>query len=236
MTKKLLIVFASGIVLTLVAFSLAFATGGNELRSALKGETDFNWHLGEEYKGPKKDRSFAVDGGQTLTMEVPVELHFVRGKEARMVVTGPAEAVDRLVFENGRLSLDGDKNLRGGFDVTIVAPQLAALDMEAPGDVTLSGLQQDQFRLNSAGAIDLDADGKVRSVSIRTDGAADIDLDKLEVEDAMVRVNGAGDLSIAATGTVDVEVNGVGSVTLRKKPRTLRSEINGIGSIDHDYE
>ena len=104
MTKKLLIVFASGIVLTLVAFSLAFATGGNELRSALKGETDFNWHLGEEYKGPKKDRSFAVDGGQTLTMEVPVELHFVRGKEARMVVTGPAEAVDRRRWSPGQPS------------------------------------------------------------------------------------------------------------------------------------
>lgn len=236
MTKKLLIVFASGVVLTFVAFALAFATGGKDLRSAFRGETDFNWTLGDEYKGPKKDRAFTVDGGQTLTMEIPVELHFTRGDEARMIVSGPAEAVDRLVFENGRLAIKGDKSLRHGLDVTIVAPQLTALDMEAPGDVTLSGLQQDQFRLKSAGAIDLDADGRVRSVSIRTDGAADIDLDKLEVEDATVRVNGAGDLSIAATGIVDVEVNGVGSVTLRKKPAKLRTEINGVGSIDHDYE
>jgi hypothetical protein len=236
MTKKLLIVFASGIVLAVIAFSLAFATGGQELRSTLSGDKDFNWTIGDEYDGPTKGRSFPVDGGQTLTMEIPVELHFTRGDKAEMIVKGPAEAVDRLVFENGRLSLRGDKSLRAGLDVTIVAPELAALDMEAPGDVTLSGMQQDQFRLKSAGAIDLDADGKVRAVSIRTDGAANIDLDKLEVEDATVQVNGAGDISIAATGRVDVEVNGVGAVTLRKKPATLRTQMNGIGTIDYDYE
>lgn len=236
MTKKLLIVFTSGIVLTLIAFGLAYATGGKELRSALSGDGDFNWTLGEDYKGPKKDRAFAVDGGQTLIMEIPVELHFTRGDEARMVVSGPAEAVDSLVFENGRLALKDGKNLRHGLDVTIVAPQLAGLDMEAPGDVTLSGLAQDQFRLTSAGAIDLDADGKVRAVSLRTDGAADIDLDQLQVEDATVRVNGAGDVSIAATGKVDVEINGVGAVTLRKKPASLRSAIHGVGTIDRAYE
>ncbi|WP_156839783.1 GIN domain-containing protein [Novosphingobium aquimarinum] len=236
MTKKLLIVFASGLVLCVIAFSLAFATGGEELRSELSGEKDFHWTIGEEYEGPTKDRSFAVNGGQTLTMEIPVELHFTRGDKAEMIVNGPAEAVDRLVFENGRLSLRGQKSLHAGLDVTIVAPELAALDMEAPGDVTLSGLQQDQFRLKSAGAIDLDADGKVRAVSIRTDGASDINLDKLEVEDATVLVNGAGDVSIAATGRVDVEVNGVGAVTLRKKPAALRTQMNGIGSVKHDYE
>ncbi|PEQ12160.1 DUF2807 domain-containing protein [Novosphingobium sp. PC22D] len=235
MIRKLLIVFASGVALCVVAFALAYVTGGNDLRSALRGETEFAWTLGEEYKGPKKSRDFTVDGGQTLTMEVPVELHFSRGPESKMVVSGPAEAVDRLVFENGRLSLKGDGRLRHGLDVTIVAPQIAALDMEAPGDVTLSGMQQDQFRLKSEGAIDLDADGKVRQVWVKAEGASDLDLDKLEVEDATVRVDGAGSVSIAATGFVDVEVNGVGNVTLHKKPAKLRSSINGVGSIDHDY-
>ncbi len=46
---------------------------------------------------------------------------------------------------------------------------------------------------------------------------------------------GAGDVTIAAVGKVDIEINGVGSVSLRAKPSQLTSRINGVGSVDNDY-
>lgn len=238
MLKKLLIVFASGTVLCIVALGLGWVIGGKEMHDAIQngGDYSISWDDEDEaVKGPRKSREFQVDGGQTLAMEVPVDLHFSRGDQAKMVVTGPADAIDNLVWKNGHLSIKGGTRLRRALRVTIVAPQIAGLDLEAPGDITLAGLQQDQLRLKSAGAIDLDAKGKVRQLFVNTEGASSLDMEELAVEDATVRIDGVGSVSIAASHLVDVIINGAGNVTLHRKPTQLRSEINGVGSIDHDY-
>lgn len=49
-------------------------------------------------------------------------------------------------------------------------------------------------------------------------------------------MNGAGNVTIGATGNVDVEINGIGNVSLVRKPVNLKTRINGIGNVDHDYK
>ena len=237
MFRKLLIVFASGILLSIAAFSAAWLVGGERFRNEVQKDGGWGWHIGEddEDTGPKKTRTFAVQPGSQLAMEVPVELNFTRGDKAEMVVEGPARLVDRLVWANGRLSVPGDVHMRRGLIVKITAPEISGLDLEAPGDVTLKGLQQDQFTLKSQGAVNLEANGKVRKVALTSEGAGNIDLEDLQVQDATVRMDGVGNVTIGATGLVDVVINGAGHVTLVRKPATLRSQINGIGSVDHDY-
>ncbi|WP_067732195.1 GIN domain-containing protein [Novosphingobium naphthalenivorans] len=237
MFRKLLIVFASGVILTVVAFSAAWVVGGDKLKKGFTEGDGWAWTIGDddEDQGPRKSRSFAVDPGAQLAMEIPVELSFTRGDKAEMTVSGPAKVVDRLVWENGRLSVPGNVHMRHGVKVMITAPEITGLDLDAPGDVTLTGLQQDQFTLKSEGAVNLEANGKVRKVFVTTEGASNIDLEKLAVEDATVRMDGVGNVTIGATGLVDVEINGAGHVSLVRKPKTLRSQINGIGSVDNDY-
>ncbi|MCT2401276.1 DUF2807 domain-containing protein [Novosphingobium mangrovi (ex Huang et al. 2023)] len=236
MFRKLLIVFASGVILSIVAFSAAWLVGGDTLKKEFTEGHGWSWTIGDdEDQGPRKTRTFAVASGTRLAMEVPVELSFTRGDKAEMVVTGPTKIVDRLVWKDGRLSVPGRVNMHHGLKVRITAPEITGLDLDAPGDVTLTGLQQDQFTLKSEGAVSLDADGKVRKVFITSEGAGDIDLERLAVEDATVRMDGVGDVTIGATGLVDIEINGAGHVTLVRKPETLRSRINGVGSVDHDY-
>ncbi|KHK89628.1 GIN domain-containing protein [Novosphingobium malaysiense] len=237
MFRKLLIVFASGVILSIVAFSAAWLFGGDKFRQEFYDHDGWSWTIGEddEDQGPRKSRSFTVEPGSQLAMEIPVELSFNRGDKAEMVVTGPANIVDRLIWENGRLSVPGQVHMRHGLKVKITAPEITGLDLDAPGDVTLVGMQQERFTLKSEGAVNLDAEGKVRKVFITTEGAGNIDLAKVEGEDATVRMDGVGNVTIGATGLVDVEINGAGHVTLVRKPETLRSQINGIGSVDHDY-
>ncbi|MCJ2179884.1 GIN domain-containing protein [Novosphingobium album (ex Hu et al. 2023)] len=236
MFRKLLIVFASGVILSIVAFSTAWVVGGDSLKKTFTEGDGWSWTIGDdEDQGPRKSRSFTVDPGAQLAMEIPVELSFTRGDKAEMVVSGPANVVDRLVWENGHLSVPGNVHMRHGLKVRITAPEITGLDLDAPGDVTLTGLQQDRFTLKSEGAVNLEADGKVRKVFVTTEGAGNIDLEKLAVEDATVRMDGVGNVTIGASGLVDVEINGAGHVSLVRKPETLRSQINGIGSIDHDY-
>jgi hypothetical protein len=242
MLRKLLIVFASGVILSIVAFGAAWVVGGDRFARDVQQKDGWNWTFDDDHgsdrhgdHGPRKTRSFALRSGSQLAMEIPVELVFTRGDTPGMTVEGPADVVDRLVWENGRLSVNGSMNIRHGLKVRITAPEIAGLDLDAPGDVTLTGLDQESLRLNSRGAIDLDASGKVDRMFVTSAGAGDIDLGQVEGRDATVRIDGVGDVTLGATGTVDVEINGAGNVTLIRKPATLRSRMNGIGDIDHDY-
>ncbi|PNU01747.1 GIN domain-containing protein [Novosphingobium guangzhouense] len=237
MLRKLLIVFASGLILSIAAFALAWTIGGEKMRQEFQTN---GWYFndddsGHHDQGPRKTRVFAIQSGSQLAMEVPVDLEFIRGDKAEMTVEGPAGVVDRLVWENGRLSIDGSARIHRGLKVRITAPEIAGLDLDAPGDVNLHGLDQEALRINARGAIDLEASGKVARTFVTSDGAGSLDLGKVEGRDATIRINGVGDVTIGATGVVDVEINGAGNVTLVRKPATLRSRMNGIGDIDHDY-
>lgn len=235
MLRKLLIVFASGVILSIAAFALALTLGGGNLKHEFETK---GWYFGDDDhhdNGPRKSRSFAIQSGSQLAMEVPVDLEFTRGDKPEMIVEGPADVVDRLVWENGRLSIKGAARIHRGLKVRISAPEIAGLDLDAPGDVDMHGLDQEALRINARGAIDLDASGKVNRMFVTSDGAGNIDLGKVEGRDATVRVNGVGDVTIGATGVVDVQINGAGNVTLVRKPETLRSRMNGIGDIDHEY-
>lgn len=235
MFRKLLIVFASGVILSIVAFGAAWAIGGDAIRKDFGEGHGWHWSNDEDDHGPQKTRSFAVDPGSQIAMGIPVELHFNRGDQAGMTVTGPASVIDHLVWINGRLSTDGKVRVHHGVRVQITAPQITGLDLDAPGEVTLAGLDQESLRLHSRGAIDLDASGKVNRMFVTSEGAGDIDLGHVEGKDATVRVEGVGDVTIGASGTVDVQIDGAGNVTLLRKPAVLRSRIHGIGNIDHDY-
>ena len=237
MLRKLLIVFASGVILSIVAFAAAWVVGGEKLHKELAGGDGWSWTLGgdETDNGVRKQRSFAVEPGARLAMAIPVDLSFTRGDKAEMVVSGPANVVDRLVWENGRLSLPHGVHMRHGIKVHITAPQITGLDLDAPGDINLKDMQQDRFTLNSHGPIDLDAQGRVRQLFVSVAGPGNIDLGKVEGEDATVRLDGVGDITLGATGTVDVEINGAGDVSLVRKPQILRSRIHGLGSINHNY-
>ncbi|MFC3213413.1 MULTISPECIES: GIN domain-containing protein [Novosphingobium] len=236
MLRKLLIVFASGVILSIAAFSLAFAIGGDDIRRGFdNGGWTFITDDEDELSGARKTRIFALASGSRLAMEVPVDLEFDRGDKAEMRVEGPSELVDRLVWQDGRLSLKGSARLSRGLKVRITAPEIGGLDLDAPGEVNLRGLRQDELRVNARGAMDLEADGQVPHIFVSSAGAGDIDLGKVQGQDATIRVDGVGDVTIGASGIVDVQINGAGNVTLLRKPATLRSHINGVGSVDHAY-
>jgi hypothetical protein len=238
MFRKLLIVFASGVILSIVAFSAAWVIGGDKFRQEFHENGGWNFEIGDDETdhGPDKTRSFAIQPGTRLAMNIPVQLVFTKGDKAEMVVSGPQKLVDRLTFVDGKLDVDGDVHVRKGLKVRITAPEIESFDFDAPGDVTLTGLDQDSLTLKADGAINLDASGKVRKLDVQTEGASNLDLAKLQVQDAKVGVDGVGNVTIGATGNVSISIDGIGSVKLVRKPAHLDTDINGLGKVDHDYQ
>jgi len=239
MIRKLLIVFASGLVLSILLLSAAWVVGGGEMVNRLRHESgDWGWHGHDSrgYHGPQATRSLIFDARKVLRIDVPASVHFTRGDTVRMTVEGPGRLIERLRWQDGRLSLGGHAPwFVGPIDITITAPQIPGLELHGASDVELIGLDQRSFTVDAFGAVDLEANGKVRTLSVNSHGAGDLDLERVEASDATVRVAGVGDVDISATGKVDAAISGAGDITLHRKPADLASRVSGFGEIRHDY-
>jgi hypothetical protein len=233
MIRKLLIVFASGLVLSVMMLSTAWVIGGKEL--IVKIESD-DWDHGKN-RGPTTTRSLDFDGSKILRIDAPVSLRFTRGPVAKMTVEGPEKVIKKLRWEDGRLTLGGNVSWSNDtLEVTITAPQLVGLELHGAGDVELRNLDQPSLTIETHGAANVEADGKVQTLALSSHGAGSLDLERVDARDAKVEVAGVGDVDISATGDVDARISGAGNISLHRKPTNLTSRISGIGSIDNDYD
>ena len=238
MTKKLLVVAASGLVLAILLLSAAWVVGGKPLTAVMhNGGLHFTWDDDDHGDhGAQATRSLAFDPAVPLTVDAMVNLHFVRGDHPSMTVSGPARLVDAVHWQDGRLSQDevhifGHHSLR----VDIVAPRLPPFTFAGAGNVTLDKIDQDDLQLDLSGAGNIDANGRVNSITVKSSGAGSVDLGDLDAGDAKVNASGVGNMDINAHGKVNVSVSGVGNVTLHHKPAELTTQVSGVGSIDQDY-
>ena len=123
MVRTLLIVAAAGFVLMLISFGGAAALGGPELlRGGWVLELD-DWHYEDDgdapvgWSGPPAEADLEWTATDTLTIAVPADVAFTQGPEASIQVRGPAEAIERLTFEGGRLAFrdeDPDRRITFG--------------------------------------------------------------------------------------------------------------------------
>lgn len=234
MTKKLLIVFVSGLVLSIVALSSAWLIGGKEVMA----REGFSFlHDGDRDRGPTVTRDLAFDAGRILRIDAPVSLRFSRGPEVRMTVSGPARLMEALRWENGELSLGDVRGWRHReLHVTITAPQIAGLALQGPGDVELRDLDQPSLLIETRGPANVEASGRVGSLDIDSRGVGALDLAQVDAVDAKVRVHGVGSVDIKASGAVDASLSGVGNITLHREPASLSTRTQGVGSVHHDYD
>jgi hypothetical protein len=58
-----------------------------------------------------------------------------------------------------------------------------------------------------------------------------MDLSRLAAVNATVESNGAGNITVNVTGSLDARVNGVGTIRYRGGPSEVTTAINGVGSI-----
>jgi hypothetical protein len=236
MTRKLLVVFASGLVLALVLLSVAWLAGGGRFMSDLQKKDGWNITFDDDDdKAPRITKMLSYDGTQPLTLEAPVSLKFIRGTANSVKVEGRREMVDAVRWDNGRLYLAGSHMTEHTLKITVTAPQVPAVFLKGSGDIELNGLSQPTLAVNLSGAGSVDGNGKVDTLTVTGSGAGNVDFSDLAVKDATVKVSGAGNVEIAATGNVDATISGIGNVSLHKKPAHLATSVSGIGSIGHDY-
>jgi hypothetical protein len=257
MIRNLVIITVTGLILAIVGIGGAFALGGNDL-----ARHDWTWVVSDDgdrdsvriQRGgevtPDVTRTLAWDGGDRLLLDLPADVIYVQGADARVVVTGPQTAVDAIRLSNGRLVMDDDDDRsergyirwnRRGFHawsdddrlkVTVTAPSVSAFEIIGASDVSIRGYDHPALALTISGSGDVEVEGQTRTLAVEITGSGDIDADRLDVADLTVDITGSGDLRAGPTGEVQADLSGSGDVNLTRRPAQLRQTITGSGDLD----
>ncbi len=212
-------------------------------------------HVGLGHGGPAPalvDRTFAWTGKDTLSIDLPVDVTYVQGADAKVVISGPQAYVDHMRVEGGRLTLDdediveratmtlGADGLQVRSDaervkVTVVAPAVTRFEVEGSGDLKIHRYDQPRLSVSIEGSGRVNAQGRTETISVDNSGSGYADLADLKGRDAVVDVSGSGGGAVFATGKVKIDISGSGDVELRTAPKSVDTEITGSGEVRRDF-
>jgi hypothetical protein len=139
---------------------------------------------------------------------------------------------------DGVLYITSEKSYNPSRAVTlrISLPELTAVSSRGAGEITIQDAKSDDLKIESMGAASIKAAGKVKSATISSSGAGDIDANRLQTERARVTVAGAASVNVYATEQLDVTISGVGSVTYSGNPKSVNKNVSGFGSVNQIEE
>lgn len=259
MTRTLLIIAGAALVLCLACLGGAAAIGGRDLArngwawTLQEGDGDsvrFERVNGARNDGPDVTRNIAWTGTDSLRIEDSLDVTFVQGAQAGIVVTGPQAAVDRVVISGGRLSLkDGHERVTfgfkpGGFEawadseklrITVTAPDVSRFMVDGSGDLDIQAYDRDDLRVDIDGSGEVTATGRARRLALSIRGSGEADLAALTLVDADVDITGSGEARVGPTGNADIAITGSGDVILTERPANLNRSVSGSGDIDESF-
>jgi hypothetical protein len=230
MTRPLLIVGACAILVAFFCFIAASALGS------------FNLPLGEW--NPSSGRGPTVDGGgphitrtidwsgeDEFEVNVPADVTFTQGPEAKLEISGPTGTVNAIELEGD--SLQFRQRVRDPDDIVVhlTAPDVQRFEINGAGKLTLEKYDQDRLEVHLRGAGEVSGAGRAREVEVHMAGAGEADLGAVQAESAEVHIAGAGEATVSPTRRIEVHVAGAGDVKVTTRPPEVESHVAGAGGI-----
>lgn len=212
-----------------------------------------NGHLGRGDRiAPSIDRTFAWTGKDELRVDLPVDVVFIQGAEAKIVASGPKSYIDRLRVDGGHITLDGNDGVdhdsvtisafgvhiqsdSARVKITVIAPDVTKFDVRGSGDLDIRKYDHPTFTVAVSGSGDVEASGRVDTVTIDNSGSGYADLAELKAKTATVDISGSGGGALFATTLAKIDISGSGDLELRTEPKTVNSDISGSGEIRREY-
>ena len=105
-----------------------------------------------------------------------------------------------------------------------------SIDLEGFTQLEIKSLVADQLILELEGSGSLVVSGKVREQQIFQEGACSYYAAELESKETTLTLSGAGDVTVWATETLDVDLSGVGNVIYYGNPR-VEQDVSGMGRL-----
>ena len=240
MIRALVIVAVGGFLMSLVCLSAAVAIGGPD--AIARGAVGWSWHDGARHfgpwrhmdaaAGPETRRDFTWSGGDTLVVNAPASIDYVQADgPAKLSISGPAEELDQVTVDGGRITLAEGYRRGRELHVTLSAPSVKRFELNGAGKLGITGYRQEDLSVVISGHARVSAEGEAKTVNLNLSGSGDADFGKVKAKGADIDISGAGDVTAAPTDWARVRIAGVGDVDLLTRPPRLETHIAGAGRI-----
>jgi len=228
MSKTLAVISVLGLLLCGVFLGLARAIGGDQIfhdPRALEGLRPLI------DMATRKEWRWA--GGDTLAMDAPMTVRYRPQGRPNVSVTGPADAIEHVRFNAGRISADRavPASAKGKVEAVVSGIAIRKFVVNSSENLELGEIDQDTLDIHINGNGRVRGNGKVRTLSLVLSGSGQADLGALSVGDAKVSILGSGMATLSPHGKVQVFMAGSGRVALLTKPASVERQMVGSGAI-----
>lgn len=121
-------------------------------------------------------------------------------------------------------------SVRDTVALKITIPNLDGLSSNGAGKISVAGIKNDKFEIDSNGAPTIVVSGETKVVNIDTSGAGKIDTRKLRASRAVVDSKGVSKVQVDAREQLDVTISGPSNVVYEGDP-VVNKTIHGPGSV-----
>ena len=106
-----------------------------------------------------------------------------------------------------------------------------SVTLSGSGDVEIQSLKiNNRLTINLSGSGDINLQGQANNMEVETSGSGSAYLDKMEVQNARLKVTGSGDSQVKVINDLDVTISGSGDVQYAGNPRVNKS-VTGSGDL-----
>lgn len=180
-----------------------------------------------EKRDVKDFRSLDVSG--IIQVEVTVQKDFAVEVEADDNLL----QYIRTEVRNGVLELSTKKTFKTSnpIRVRISAPDLEEVEASGATRVSVSGLKNAKFVIDTSGASSITAAGETSELVVDVSGASKIDASELSAGKAAVDSSGASSVTVNAVGELKVDASGASSVKYAGSPQNIEKRTSGASKV-----
>lgn len=197
--------------------------------------------------GRKITKNVRVRPFNRIRLETACEVCFVQADSASVKMVGPENAIRNLrtISDGTELTIQhtrkiGWRSLQSCDDVKVyvTSPDLISVLMRGTGDFDIDQhLDTDTLTIRLEGAGDVEIKDLIcDEVNVEMKGAGDIEFSQLIASKASFKLKGVGDVKahLAKCDWAQCELEGVGDIELSGTVRNFRHKVRGTGSINTD--
>lgn len=125
-----------------------------------------------------------------------------------------------------RISIAGS----GAFEGSVETRKELSLAIGGSGNIDLQSNASKVFA-SISGSGNINASGTCEILEARISGSGNMNFNKLEAQDADVRISGSGGIRVNVVGNLEARISGSGSIRYTGNPESVNKTVSGSGGV-----
>ncbi len=204
------------------------------------------------------NKTFPVPSFSSIKFDAVAKVIYTQSNKVSLRAEGDKEMVNNLDIsvKKNVLKIDHKRRFNSknkkSLTIYISSPTIEAIDVEGVGNWNLEGkikadnlkikfegvgnfealnLESQTIKADYKGVGNLTLGGSTEFIEIESEGVGSVNTQKLIAKNAVVRSSGVGSVKCYASDSIDLNNNGVGSLTYYGNPTVKNMNNSGVGKI-----